>query len=206
MFIILYLLYLIPYCAQTLFYLSNGITGFLRGSAQYKPDFVVFLQHSKENYDIGVSEVKPAFNSNSSNNGESNKVKIGKEMAWILNSLVREGVEEPVVCGILVKGLTMTTFKMDLSHHQTYRMIEFSSVLLFENLQGISVLPTILRNTMQAKNIVKKTALKAKKQALAKPVQLRGVIKENPFQILNVKISHSKKEKTGGYYRKRKWI
>lgn len=59
---------------------------------------------------------------------------------------------------------------MDLSHHQTYRMIELSSILLFENLQGISVLPTVLRNTMQAKNIVKKTALKAKKRALAKSV------------------------------------
>lgn len=124
---------------------------FLRGSSQYKPDFVVFLQHSKDRYDIGVPEIKPPSNSSSNNNGESDKVKIGKEMAWMLNLLVREGVEEPVVSGILVKGLTMMTYKLDLSHHQIYRLIKLSSITLFENLQGISVLPAIVRNIMQIK-------------------------------------------------------
>lgn len=121
------------------------------GSDQYKPDFVVFLQHSKDKYDIGVSKIKPPSNSSSNNNGESDKVKLGKEMAWMLNTLIREGVEKPVVCGILIKGMTMTTYKMDLSHHQTYRMIEMSSIQLFEKLQGISVLPSIVKYIIQVK-------------------------------------------------------
>jgi hypothetical protein len=112
---------------------------------------VVFVQHSKDRYDIGVSEIKSPFNPNCINNGESDLVKIGKEMAWMLNALIREGVEQPVVCGILLRGLNMTTFKMDLSYPQTYRLIELSSINLFESLQGISVLPTILRNIIQVK-------------------------------------------------------
>ncbi|KAI8890581.1 hypothetical protein K501DRAFT_168684 [Backusella circina FSU 941] len=125
--------------------------GFLRKSSQYKPDFVVFVQHSKDRYDIGVSEIKSPSNSNCNNNGVSDTVKIGKEMAWMLNTLIREGVEQPVVCGILLRGLIMTTFKMNLLYPQTYRLIELSSINLFESLQGISVLPTILRNIIQVK-------------------------------------------------------
>ncbi|KAI8645724.1 hypothetical protein BD408DRAFT_429425 [Parasitella parasitica] len=55
--------------------------GFLHGSSQYKPDFVVFVKHSKDRYDIGVSEIKPPSKSNCNNNSESDMVKIGKEMA-----------------------------------------------------------------------------------------------------------------------------
>lgn len=113
-------------------------------------------------YDIAVSEVKTPSKANGSNTGESDLVKIGKEMVWMLNALIREGVEEPVVCGVLLKGLNMKTFKMNLQYPQVYRLIELSSIKIFESLQGVSLLPSILRNVIQIKNIANKTALKTK--------------------------------------------
>ncbi|KAI8088526.1 hypothetical protein BDF21DRAFT_334383, partial [Thamnidium elegans] len=54
-------------------------------------------------------EVKLPLNSN--NSGESDLVKIGKEMAWILSTLIKKkGIEEPIVCGVLLKGLIMMIF------------------------------------------------------------------------------------------------
>jgi hypothetical protein len=108
------------------------------------------VTHSSDRYDLAVSEVKSPENRNG-NPVESDLVKIGKEMAWMVNTLVNKGVPDPVVGGILLDGYKMKIFKMDIKYPKTYRMIELSSVMLFDNLQGISTLPAILANVMQLK-------------------------------------------------------
>ncbi|CEP12192.1 hypothetical protein [Parasitella parasitica] len=126
-----------------------------------------------------VEQVKPPSNANG-NAVESDIVKIGKQMAWMLNMLIRQGVSHPVVGGILLEGFKMTTYKMDLQYPRTYRMIELASHSLFDNLQDISSLPSIISSVIQLKNIIKKTAIKAKKVALEKA---EGVRPENSLSL-----------------------
>jgi hypothetical protein len=45
----------------------------------------------------------------------------------------------------------MRTFKLDLQHPKVYHLIELSSVKIFEDLQGVSMLPSILRSIIQVK-------------------------------------------------------
>ncbi|OAD07292.1 hypothetical protein MUCCIDRAFT_107896 [Mucor lusitanicus CBS 277.49] len=73
------------------------------------------------------------------NGAESDQVKTGKEMQWMTNALVRRGVNDSVVCAVMLKGYTI--------------------------LQGAVALPAILRNIL---HIVKKTAVWAKISATAK--------------------------------------
>ncbi|KAG2219614.1 hypothetical protein INT45_011339 [Circinella minor] len=105
---------------------ANGKLGGKRKSGDddnnYKPDFVVFVSHRNDRYDIAVSEVKPPSNSNSNNVVESNLVKMGKEMKWVINNLIKRGIENPVVCGILLQGFALTTYKMNLVYPKVYRI------------------------------------------------------------------------------------
>ncbi|KAF7721466.1 hypothetical protein EC973_004645 [Apophysomyces ossiformis] len=105
----------------------------------------------RDRYDLAVSEVKPPSNAIGNNVTESDLVKIGKEMAWMLNALINKGVENPVVAGILLESYKMKSFKMDLKYPKVYRMIELSSVNLFDNLQGVSSFPSIFRSILQVK-------------------------------------------------------
>lgn len=82
---------------------------------------------------------------------KSDLVKIAQEMKWMLNKLVREGVEMLVVGGVLITGFTMYTFKMELIDASIYRMVQLSKTLLFRNLQGLVLLPTIVSNLLQLK-------------------------------------------------------
>ncbi|KAI7847469.1 hypothetical protein BDC45DRAFT_562282 [Circinella umbellata] len=134
----------------------------------FKPDFVVFMQHRQDRYGLAVSEIKSPCNANSNNVIESDRVKMGREMKWMLNDLLKKGVHDPVVGGILLEGYKMKTYKMDLRYPQVYRMIQLSSVTLFDHLQGASMFPSILSNILQIKGIIRKTAIRAKKRALAK--------------------------------------
>jgi hypothetical protein len=82
---------------------------------------------------------------------ESDLVKTDKELVWMLNVLIRNGVQNPVVCAIQLKGCNMKTFKMGLKYHRTYHMIKMSSINLFNNLQGIVALPSVLSSVLQVK-------------------------------------------------------
>ncbi|KAG1439618.1 hypothetical protein G6F56_012234 [Rhizopus delemar] len=140
----------------------------------FQPDPIWSYQwaNGKERYDLLISEVKPPSNANG-NALESDIVKIRKQMAWMLNMLIRQGVSHPVVGGILLEGFKMTAYKMDLQYPRTYRMIELASHSLFDNLQDISALPSIISSVIQLKNIIKKTAIKAKRVALEKAEGVR---------------------------------
>ncbi|KAG2226918.1 hypothetical protein INT45_010197 [Circinella minor] len=61
---------------------------------------------------------------------ESDLVKLGKEMKIGVEKLVNEGVEEPEVVGIVVEGVEMTTYKLDLKYDGQYRMYVLNSCYL----------------------------------------------------------------------------
>jgi len=78
------------------FYRENG---YLKDSDKYKPAYVVFVSHSQDRYDLAISEIKAPVNKGSNNVIDSDLVKTGKELHWMINSLIRRGVHDPVVCG-----------------------------------------------------------------------------------------------------------
>ncbi|KAL0136141.1 hypothetical protein V8B55DRAFT_1553453 [Mucor lusitanicus] len=63
------------------------------------------------------------------NGAESDQVKTGKEMQWMTNALVRRGVNDSVVCAVMLKGYTMYTYKRDIAYPHMYIMIELSSAI-----------------------------------------------------------------------------
>lgn len=127
-------------CANHFFYRANG---YLKDSDKFKPDYIVFVSHSQDRYDLDISKIKAPINKYSNNVTESDLVKTGKELQWMINSLIRRGVHDPVVCGIMLKGYTMNTYKMDLNYSHIFQMIELSSVNIRNNLQGVVSLPVI---------------------------------------------------------------
>lgn len=72
-------------------------------------------------------------------------------MKWMLKKLVREGVENPAVGGVLATGFNMYTFKMELIDPGIYRMVQLSKTSLFEDFQGLVLLPNIVANLLQLK-------------------------------------------------------
>ncbi|GAA5795434.1 hypothetical protein HPULCUR_000792 [Helicostylum pulchrum] len=52
----------------------------------------------------------------------NDQVKIGKEMKIMLNELLKVGIEDPVVSGILVMDDLIYTFKMHFSGPKIYTM------------------------------------------------------------------------------------
>ncbi|CAO0797737.1 unnamed protein product [Mucor circinelloides] len=122
-------------------------------------------------------------------------------MQWMTNSLIRRGVNDPVVCAVMLKGYTMHTYRMDLAYYpHIYRMIELSPITICNNLQGAVSLPAILRNILQVKNIVKKTAVRAKKRATAKSMGIaptysppHSYISSSNYCLRRVSFSNKKK-------------
>jgi hypothetical protein len=128
-------------------------------------DFSASIAHEEERYDLCVSEIKSPSNGNQV---ESDLVGLGKKMKMMVNTLIRKGVSNPVVGAIVLEGNKMTTFRMDLKYPKLYRMIELAAIHLPNNLQDVGSLPSVLSCVLQLKNIVKRTAIAAKKSAIAK--------------------------------------
>ncbi|KAI7854485.1 hypothetical protein BDC45DRAFT_535497 [Circinella umbellata] len=124
--------------------------------AKFKPGFVVFVSHQND-YNTAPSEV----------NLQQMQI-MGKEMKWKIDDLIKLGIENPVVCGILVQGFAMTTYKMNLLYPKIYRIIELKSITLPKSLHEVTSLPPALKAMLQIKTVIRKTVLKAKKRALQK--------------------------------------
>ena len=54
-----------------------------------------------------MSEIKPPVNANSTSVNESGLAKVGLEMQYMLNKLIKSDVQDPVVGGILSKGYVL---------------------------------------------------------------------------------------------------
>ncbi|KAG2226897.1 hypothetical protein INT45_010176 [Circinella minor] len=109
--------------------LTDWMTYHLKPSGQQSeqitliPDFVVSSTKSKVQVP-GFKDTKVPHNLH------SDLVKLGKEMKIGVEKLVNEGVEEPEVVGIVVEGVEMTTYKLDLKYDGQYRMYVLNSCYL----------------------------------------------------------------------------
>lgn len=80
---------------------------------------------------------------------KSDTVKIGQEMKWMLNRLI--WVEKPVVCGVLIIGFTMVTYKMELVEEGIYQMVQLGKTTLYSDLKGLILIPNIVSLLLQLK-------------------------------------------------------
>ncbi|KAG0183759.1 hypothetical protein DFQ28_001039, partial [Apophysomyces sp. BC1034] len=135
---------------------SNGALESSRGVVDLiKPDWVVFVRPWFTRFDLGVCEVKPEGKHNSG--AISDTVKLGIEMQAMINALIAEGLDDPRVCGILVKGYIMETYVMDCCHLPVYRHLLLDSVTLPSSAASFALFPSVFRSLLQVKNIAAKT-------------------------------------------------
>ena len=75
----------------------------------------------------------------------SDLVKLGKEMKIGVEKLVKEGVEEPEEVGIVVEGIEVTIYKLDLKHDGQYHMYVLSRCHLpRKGANDVSLIPTCI--------------------------------------------------------------
>ncbi|KAF7727354.1 hypothetical protein EC973_007663 [Apophysomyces ossiformis] len=127
----------------------------------FKPDWVVYTKTWKAKATLGVMELKVAHKKNPGY--ITDFVKIAKEMKMTINEMVCQGVDHPVVCGILVEGFHCRTFAMDLSHSGIYRMIAFKRFKLCRSIQEMVLFPAMFENILHLKRLAVQTALAVEK-------------------------------------------
>ena len=118
------------------------------GAPAMKPDFVAFIS---THHDLIVSEVKPPYNNNSCNTGEPDIVKLGRMTKMMINELLLEGIEHPLVGGVLVQGRRMRTFVTRLEFKEIYEMIELSDTQLFQDIKSMTSLPSVVEDLLKLK-------------------------------------------------------
>lgn len=115
---------------------------------EFKPDYALFVNGLSKRFVVLVAEFK---HPESKQRMESDMVKIGKEMRAMLNRLVKLGIKDPIVCGVLVNKNYMSTYKMDLPSPRLYRTVQLSSLALFKSATDLPLLPTIVSRLQQLK-------------------------------------------------------
>ncbi|CAO3704078.1 unnamed protein product [Rhizopus stolonifer] len=79
-------------------------------------------------------------------------IELGKEMKLAIDKLVVYKVENPEIVGLLVEGVKVTAFKMDLAYNGQYRMLEMGQFFVFrDNVNDIMLLPSIMQKLDQIK-------------------------------------------------------
>ncbi|KAI9486922.1 MAG: hypothetical protein EXX96DRAFT_471779 [Benjaminiella poitrasii] len=122
------------------------------------PDLTVYVDTVPNiNFELLTIEVKKQGNC-SNRSLEKGLVKLGKEMQLALNKLIIYKVQKPTVMGLLVEGLKMTAFRMDLEFDGQYRMLEIAQVFLVrDNKCDILLVPTIMQVLTQVKEEIEVT-------------------------------------------------
>ncbi|KAG1459297.1 hypothetical protein G6F46_005517 [Rhizopus delemar] len=122
------------------------------------PDFVVYVDPiSTIKFELFIIEVKKHGNYGNGNL-EKDLIKLGKEMQLALDKLVLYKVENPEVVGLLVEGIKVTAFKMDLAYNGQYRMVEMSQFFVVrDNVDDIMLIPTIIQKLDQIKQVIEDT-------------------------------------------------
>ncbi|KAI8140898.1 hypothetical protein BJV82DRAFT_194512 [Fennellomyces sp. T-0311] len=131
----------------------------------FKPDYIVFIAQKAARFDITCAEAKSPSNSRATF-PRSDFTKLGLELKWMINTLVRNGIQDPVVGGVLIRGFELSTYKMELSHPGVYRFVELSKTTIFKSIQQMSLVPSIAANLIQLKEITLSTAIKTKERLL----------------------------------------
>ncbi|ORX42783.1 hypothetical protein DM01DRAFT_1400569 [Hesseltinella vesiculosa] len=168
---------------------ANGSTATTNDDYTFKPDWVVYVKPWYRRFDLGACEVKTMRGHSGI---ISDYTKLGLEMRDMLCELVKEGVDDPHVCGILVKGYSLETYVMDATYLPLYRMVLLDSVRLPDSLASFSLFPTVFRSILQIKNIAITTAKKLELVQLRASVGKRKADSAS-FQGSNRLIKWSKK-------------
>ncbi|KAI8148540.1 hypothetical protein BJV82DRAFT_663904 [Fennellomyces sp. T-0311] len=133
---------------------------------QYKTDYGVYANGLSKKCVVLVAEFKPR---EGRQRQESDFIKIGKEMRTMLNRLIMIYVHNPVVCGNLVGGNRISTFKMELKASQIYAMVQLSDLPLIRNSDDLNLIPLLVAKLQQVKEYSLQTAQKV--QALSKLIR-----------------------------------
>ncbi|KAG0162808.1 hypothetical protein DFQ30_001248, partial [Apophysomyces sp. BC1015] len=128
-----------------LFNLANSS---LESNPQLKPDWTLYVKPWHTKIDLATCEVKPPGKPGSSD--LSDFVKLGVELRTMLNALIGVGIEDANVFGILVEGLTVSTFAMDMKA-QVYRMVQLGSFTLVSKRSQFGLFPTLFGGLIQIK-------------------------------------------------------
>ncbi|KAI8878021.1 hypothetical protein K501DRAFT_196897, partial [Backusella circina FSU 941] len=81
-------------------------------NTHFKPDYVIVIIQRSNCLYLACTEANLSLNKHTF--PKPDLIKLAQEMRRILNKLVLEGVEKPVVGGILISGLQIQTFKIKL--------------------------------------------------------------------------------------------
>ncbi|KAI8388226.1 uncharacterized protein BYT42DRAFT_559349 [Radiomyces spectabilis] len=130
-------------------------------STVFKPDWVVYAAAGPALSAVGILELKVDYKRNP--NYMTDFVKLAKEMKLILHQLIHAGVQEPIVCGILIEGNRFETFAMDLTYDGIYRLLRLGKVRLCTTLREFSLFPAVFMDIMTVKDIALKTATSVEK-------------------------------------------
>lgn len=80
---------------------------------------------------------------------ESDFIKLGKEMRYMINKLIKIGVDKPIVCGILVSNNSLQTFRMELKAPMLYAQIQLAKVQLTRTSDDLPMLPMLIAKLYQ---------------------------------------------------------
>ncbi|KAI8141563.1 hypothetical protein BJV82DRAFT_169096 [Fennellomyces sp. T-0311] len=118
------------------------------------PDFIVYAYVRSIRFDLLAVEIKPP----ESNKGEDDKRKIARELHLMINALVDNGVESPIVCGISVDGFKCATYQMDLKYDGIYRLTELSQFELPSNMEELGKSKRCLASFIKVQELISSTA------------------------------------------------
>lgn len=120
-------------------------------------DYSVFYRSSSlVEFNLLAVEVKPTGKSSHAQ-PQSDLVKLGKEMKCMVDRLVDAGMDKTVVGGMLIEGVSCSTYIMDLSYDGVYRMAQLGHFYLLRGPSDIMLVPGIMEYFSQLKSILLQT-------------------------------------------------
>ncbi|CAO3600522.1 unnamed protein product [Absidia cylindrospora] len=145
------------FSTEEIFY-ESWANSALESSDDMKPDWLVYIRPWNRKIDLTTCEVKPPLKNGSVD--YSDFVKLGLELREMLDTML--GIiedEHAAVFGILVKGYSMSTFKMD-KKYGIYRMIELNNCKLVSKQSELVLFPVVLSCILQVKHFAADVARK----------------------------------------------
>ncbi|KAI9004915.1 hypothetical protein CLU79DRAFT_782039 [Phycomyces nitens] len=142
-------------------WMTYRLVSYIKDRGLMIPDLVLYLNPlSTINFELLMIEVKKHGNFGNGNL-EKDLVKLGKEMQLALDKLAIFKVKDPVVVGLLVEGIEITSYKMDLKYNGQYRMIEMGQFYAVrDNLVDVMLVPSIIQRMNQVQQIIEEMSIK----------------------------------------------
>ncbi|KAF7722497.1 hypothetical protein EC973_003089 [Apophysomyces ossiformis] len=101
---------------------------------KYLPDYTLYAYVRDLRFDLLTVEIRQP----GTGQGQGDLQKIAQEMKMMIDSLVENGIESPIVCSIWVNGFECHTYKMDLKYDGVYRLIELDNFTLVSSIEDLA--------------------------------------------------------------------